>query len=138
MVAGPCGELDGGAEEIVAFGYGLAGAHADADVDGVVGRLAVLVERALDRDRGFDGAGDRRERRHDPVAGVLDLVAAVVGEPAAHDLVVRAHELHRLGVAEPLRDVGRSHDVGEQDRAERGLGVRLTDGMRRRPGRGSS
>ena len=44
-----------------------------------------------------------------------------------HDLVVDAEQLHGLGVAEALGHVGRADDVGEEDRAERRLGVGLAD-----------
>ena len=51
---------------------------------------------------------------------MFDLIAAVGTQRVAHDLVVRVHHLLRLGVAQTLRKLRRSFDVGEQNRIDVG------------------
>ena len=72
------GELNGSAEKVALLGDGFAGVEADAHAERR-GRMldGVGVAAALDGDRALDSAGGRVERRHDAVARVLDLGAAV-------------------------------------------------------------
>ena len=92
-VAQPGRELDSRTEQVaVVVGDRLAGADPDADVQRHCGLLIAVVERALHRGGEVDRGGDRRERRHDPVTGVLHLTAVVGHELGAHDLVVLAEQ----------------------------------------------
>src|SRR3954452_20646917 len=71
VVTRPRGQLHRRAEQVVALGHRLARAHADPDPDRMLGAARLMVvERTLDRDRALDRARHRRERGHDPVAGV--------------------------------------------------------------------
>ena len=94
----------------------------------LLGRVA-LVHAALDLRRCSNRLERRDERRHDPVAGVLDLVAAEARERGAHDPIVLAQQPHRRLVAELLRHARGVDDVGEEDRAKRAVHVRLARRM---------
>ena len=98
-------------------------------------RLGVVSGKApLDIGRAAYGVRHILERGHDAVAGVLDLAPAMRLEPAPNNCVVRPNQFERRAVAEPRRHLGRTDDVGEHDRAQRGV-----DGRRGgpRPPRGS-
>ena len=69
----------------------------------------------LDGDRAVEGAGGGRERRHDAIAGVLNLAAAVRPKRLTHDDVVHPHQLLRLRVAETLPERGGRLHIGEED-----------------------
>src|SRR3990172_1702726 len=73
--ADACGELDGGPEQVVILRHRLPGVEADTDAEGRLSvRLVVGGQLPLDGDGAGEGAGGGRERSHDAVAGVLDLV----------------------------------------------------------------
>ena len=86
------GELHRSAEQVLLFGH-----------------------RPLDGDSALQRARGGSERRHDAVAGVLDLVAAVRAERRTDDVVVGAANLLRLRVAELLSKSGRGLHIGEED-----------------------
>src|SRR5262245_16381778 len=58
--AHPSRELNGSAEEVVAFGDRLPGTHGCADLERHLVTAAALRHRLLDRDRGLDCATHRR------------------------------------------------------------------------------
>ena len=124
------GELNRGAEEVVALGHWFAGAYADADVDWVLGDLVVRLEGALDCYCEIDclWATEANEAMM-PSPVCFTSLPPTATSSVADDAVVGVEELHRLRVAEALGDVGRSDDVGEEDGAERVVGVGFTDGM---------
>ncbi len=112
-------ELYRRSEQVLPFVDGLAGAHPDPHLDGPIGQaLVVDVEGFLDRHRGIDRGRSGREGRHRPVAGVLDHPALARLDLPAHERVVGADDLHRLGVAETLGHRRRARDVGEENGAE--------------------
>ncbi|MTV26265.1 thioesterase family protein [Nitriliruptoraceae bacterium ZYF776] len=109
----PGREGDVRAEEVAAFGEGLAGVHAHADPDHLV---ELVRDRALERDREPDTVVGPLEGEHQPVALRLDDAAAMVAGGAAGELVVRADDLEVVGVAEPHVERGRARHVGEDQR----------------------
>ena len=86
------------------------GVDADAEVE-----LELLRDRALDRDRGLHGLGRVLEGGEEPVAGVVDHLAAVVGEDRAERLVVAAEDVVPVPVFERRGELGRADDVGEDE-----------------------
>src|SRR3972149_2431761 len=64
---------DGGAEEVVVLGDGLAGAEADAHAQGLVRRLVAGGEGPLDGDGAVQGAAGGGESGHEAVAHGLHL-----------------------------------------------------------------
>ena len=89
-----------------------------------------LADAVADRDRTADRAGRAVERREEPVADDLDLVAAEPLELTAHDPVVVGQQGLPADVAELGRPLGRADDVGEQD------GRQHASRLRRRPDAG--
>ena len=74
---------------------------------------------------------DRCERRHDAVAGVLDLAAIMRDELTPDDLVVLVEQLHVAVIAELLGLGDRPAHVRERDRSQGRSGVRGADRMKR-------
>src|SRR6185436_12996496 len=69
-----------------------------------------------DRNRCLDRRLRVVEGGEEAVAGALDDLAALVDDPLAQDLVVAREQSLPLLVAERLEQLGRVHDVGEDER----------------------
>ena len=89
---------------------GAVGMDADAEVE-----LELLRDGALDRDRGLHRLGRILEGGEEPVAGVVDDLAAVVGEDRAERLVMAAKDVVPVSVFECRGELGRADDVGEDE-----------------------
>ena len=106
LVADARRQVDRRAEEIVILGDRFARVQPDVDAERRVGVLLLMrADATLDGDGSVECCRGCRERRHDAIAGVFDLVPAVGGERRADDLVVRAPDLLRGRVAELLVSV---------------------------------
>ena len=87
--------------------------HVDADADV---ELELLVDRALNRDRGADGVRRLLERGKEPVARVVDDLPLEVGEDRAERVVVAAEQVDPVAVGgDGARQLGRADDVREEE-----------------------
>ena len=102
-------EMDGQPGDVVRQDLDLADVDAGPDLE------PELPDAVADRDRAADRAGRAVERREEPVADDLDLVAAEPLELATDDAVVVGEQGLPADVAELGRPLGRADDVGEQD-----------------------
>ena len=95
-----CRQDDVAPEQVAAFHDRLAGVEADAHAHALLGmRPAVAVDLLLDRDRAHEGAACARKGEHEAVALRLDLVAPVLAQRLADDVVVGAQHVanrHRI------------------------------------------
>jgi hypothetical protein len=103
----------------------LPGDVASADADPhthprPVAAPARRLGRLLDRDRGRDRVGRARERGHDPVAEIVVERAVVGADRLGQQPLVRL--AMRLGVLlpEPHAQLGRSDEIGEENRGGAG------------------
>lgn len=77
----------------------------------------------LDRHRARQGVQHRWEDHHQPVAQVLHLVAAARHHSLAEELNMSASHLLGGVVPQPSEQLGRPHEVGEQQRDDLGRPV---------------
>src|SRR5438067_6035212 len=113
-----CGDVHRNAAELVADSLALGGVDAGTYVEPEQRR------RVLDRAGAADRARGAVERRHEPVAGRVDLDAAEALKLTPDRLVVPLEQLAPAAVAECDGSLGRSDDVGEENRGEDAIGVR--------------
>ncbi len=73
-------------------------------------------ERTLYADRAPDGLVRIRERNEEPVAGMRDFYAAMLGKELAERIVVPLEQIAPGFVAYRIEEVRRPHDVGEKER----------------------
>ena len=113
--ADPRGAMDVDPDVALLSDDGLAGvdAHADAELGPV--RPVVARERLLGGDGGGDGVLRAAEAVEERVALRVDLLAATRAERLADDAPV-IRERVGVPVAEPLEQLGRAGDVGEDER----------------------
>lgn len=116
-VAQPLGDDDWRAKVVLAVTCGFARLHADADgerrpVPGTV----VSPYRALHRHRGGERGRRATEGHHEPVPEVLHLAAAVGDDGPPQKAEVDPAERLRTVLAQPLRELRRPDQVGEQQR----------------------
>src|SRR5690606_12068580 len=91
---------------LVALGVeGPSGVHADPDVRGE----DLLVQGTLHGDGGLQGGAGVLEGREEAVTGLLDHLAAGIGERGAQELVVTGQQPAPLLVPEALRALLESH-----------------------------
>ena len=79
----------------------------------------VTGEAALDVDGALDPVASPLEGDEEPVAGLLDLLAPMLGERRSQLPVVPAKELLPALVSDQADEVGGGHDVGEHERLRR-------------------
>ena len=120
------GRLDGGRPEPVALlAQRVADRHADADGQRRLRGPVALLDALLHPDRAGDRRADARERDHQPVAEALDLLPAGLFERLAQQREVRAPQPVGALAAQPGRQLGRAHEIGEQQ----GDGPALAHGL---------
>ena len=136
-VAEPLGDHHRRAEVIALVADRLAHVQADANRELELAARIGAVDGLLDRDRACEGVDRAHERHHQPVAEVLDLLAAVHRRRLAQQAEVRAPQTLALLIAESLQRLGRADLVGEQQRhrARRPFRRRGRDWRPRRPRR---
>jgi len=110
-----CRQLDRGPEQVAFFCDRFTDADANAEVDGPFSIFVSVAQRSLNFDAGLDSSGRGRERRHDPVTGVLHLAAPLLVQSGTHDLVVLSNEHHEPVVTELLSLLCRVTKVSEQN-----------------------
>src|SRR4029450_9454231 len=93
------------------------GVKPDTDLRGETLPPAVIEECALNGDAALDPGASCHESHKEAVAGMIDFLAAVGGEEGAEGLVVPPDEIGPCLVADGLDQLGRTHDVGEHERA---------------------
>src|SRR4029450_8229908 len=97
------------------------GVNPDAHLRGEALLPAVIEESALNGDAALDRGPGCREGHAETVGGMVDSLSAVRGEVGAEGLVVPPDEISPCLVADRLDQLGRSHDVSEDERAKLGL-----------------
>src|SRR5438093_891945 len=102
--------------EVAALARGLGGMQPDPNGRSEAVLAAVAHEAALDVDRAVDAVDGTLEGHEESVAGVVDLVAAVLGDRRAQLAVVPAQDLAPRLVADHPDEVGRGDNVGEHER----------------------
>ena len=112
----PCGVGHVASEDVVVAVHHVAVVDADPDQDRGRVLAAAAVEGLLDRDGAADRLLGRGERRHEPVALGLDHLPLVPLDGGAHHRVVASQQPHPVLVAQPFVELGRTLDVGEEDR----------------------
>jgi hypothetical protein len=111
-----CCGIDGRAVQIAALFDHRARVQAHADADRLAGiARVVLVEGVDDVERARDPRGRVGEGHHEPVPHRLDLAAAVPAHDVAHDLLVRAEQIHRDLVTLRLGVRGRALHIRDED-----------------------
>ncbi len=93
-------------------------ARVDADPDAYVLPVGPLVprQRALDRDGSRHGIGRAPKRSEERIALRVNLVAAVLGESLTNEPLLLAQNLAVALATQPLEELRRALDVGEQKR----------------------
>jgi hypothetical protein len=110
------------AADLVADQLALAGVKSSADVDAEVANVVAHRESATDRARG------PIESSQEAVSGGVHLAAAKALELPPHQLVVSSDEVVPVVIAEPRGSLGRSDDVGEENRRQDSIGLVLVMG----------
>ena len=109
-------DVDAHPRVVVAAAVGVGGVQPDADRRGEAGVVAVVPQRALDRDRAVDRRAGGVEGGEEAVAGRVDDLPSPGRDDAPERVVVPAQEPLPRGVAERLREHRRADDVGEHER----------------------
>src|SRR5579859_5452860 len=114
------GDVDGRTEEILAIVKDDREARSLVDADLQLQILAAafgvqLFHRLAHAERGGDGMVGRMEGRHHRVANGLDHRAVPGGDNLVQHGKMRAHDVERGDVADPLIEHGRALEVGEKE-----------------------
>ncbi len=89
----------------------------DANFEPIVALARVVaMDGLLDADRAAQGVDHARERDHQPVAEVLDLLPGVGGRDVSKQAEVNSPQAFGLVIAQFVEQRGRADEIGEQQR----------------------
>ena len=107
--------MNGNAGVVVIGHVRFARVQADADGDASFVRPPILAERALSSDCGLDRVARATKDDEEGIASRSNLNAAVCCEYPSQQVVVRGEHLG-IALLQPLDELGRAFDVGEEKR----------------------